>query len=368
VKLKDFFDEAVVRSIAADLRRVSPAFDADAFVLDATRGLSALELTPRGWHVADAMRRHLPERFPEAAQMLVASLGPELDGTEGFGMGPFRYMPHTFYVAKYGLDDLEPSLAAQHALTKRFSAEFSIRAFLVRHFEATYDRLLGWTSDPNVHVRRLVSEGTRPRLPWAPRLRRFQEDPKLGLALLERLKDDPELYVRRSVANHLNDISKDHPKLAAEVGKRWSRGATPERKWIVRHALRSLIKRGDGAALETIGFAGEPRIVVSDVRFAPNPVRKGETLGFAADLTSTANEDQQLLVDYGVHFVKANGVARPKVFKLTKLTLGAGETVRLAGRVRFRDMTTRRHHPGRHTLDLRINGVVVPMGDVELLA
>jgi 3-methyladenine DNA glycosylase AlkC len=368
VKLKDFFDEAVVQSIAADLRRVSPAFDHEGFVRDATSGLAGLELTPRGWHVAEALRRHLPEDFPDAADVLVASLGPELDGTEGFGMGPFRYMPHVFYVAKYGLDDLEPALAAQHALTKRFSAEFSIRAFLVRHLEETYDRLLTWTTDPNVHVRRLVSEGTRPRLPWAPRLRAFQEDPQLGLALLERLKDDPELYVRRSVANHLNDISKDHPKLAAETGNRWSRGATPERRWIVRHALRSLIKRGDSAALETIGYAGMPHIVVSDVRFSPSPVRKGDTLEFSAELTSTASGPQELLVDYGVHFVKANGAARPKVFKLTKLTLQAGETVRLAGRVRFRDMTTRRHHPGRHVLDLRVNGVVVPMGGVELVA
>jgi 3-methyladenine DNA glycosylase AlkC len=368
MKLKDFFDEAVVRSIAADVRRVSPAFDERAFVRDATNGLDGLELTPRGWHVADALHRHLPSPFPAAAEVLVASLGPELDGTEGFGMAPFRYMPHVFYVAKYGLDDLEPALAAQHALTRRFSAEFSIRAFLVRHLDATYDRLRTWAADPNVHVRRLVSEGTRPRLPWAPRLRAFQEDPKLGLALLELLKDDPERYVQRSVANHLNDISKDHPQVASEVARRWSRGASPGRRWIVRHALRSLIKGGHGAALATIGFAGAPRVAVSEVSFSPSPVRKGDTLSFSVDLTSAADEPQQLLVDYGVHFVKSNGQARPKVFKLTKLTLAARDTVTLSGRVRFRDMTTRKHHPGRHHLDLRVNGVVLPMGDVELLA
>ena len=169
-------------------------------------------------------------------------------------MAAFLYMPHLFFVARHGLDHFEDSMRAQHALTQLFTAEYSIRAFLEKHPGATLARLREWTADPSHHVRRLVSEGTRPRLPWAPRLRAFQKDPRPVLELLELLKDDPELYVRRSVANNLNDIGKDHPALLTAVAKRWLRGASPERRWIVSHALRSAVKRADAGALGALGY------------------------------------------------------------------------------------------------------------------
>ena len=176
---------------------------------DATRGLEALELMDRGRHVMRAMRTHLPQDPAEAIGILERSLGPPLDGTEGHGMAPFRYLPHVLFVATHGLRCFEASMRAQHALTQRFTAEFSVRPFLEAEPARTLARLTAWTRDPSPHVRRLVSEGTRPRLPWAGRLRAFQRDPTPTLALLERLKDDPHPYVRRSVANHLNDIGKD---------------------------------------------------------------------------------------------------------------------------------------------------------------
>src|SRR5262249_34126743 len=154
----------------------------------------------------------------------------------------------------------EPAMRAQYELTKRFSAESSIRAFLMQYPEATYARLLEWARDGSVHVRRLVSEGTRPRLPWAPRLRAFQDDPRPVIALLELLKDDPERYVQRSVANNLNDIGKDHPELAVEVCRRWSARTSPGRAWIVRHALRSLVKKGHRGALEAVGAGSRPKV------------------------------------------------------------------------------------------------------------
>src|SRR5262245_24710580 len=190
------------------------------------------------------MRAHLPRAFPAAAEILVASLGPELDGTEGFGLSPFRYLPHVLFVQKYGLDHFEPAMRAQYELTKRFSAESSIRAYLVKYPDATYARLVEWARDESPHVRRLVSEGPRPRLPWAPRLPAFQKDPRPVIALLELLKDDPERYVQRSVANNINDIGKDHPDVAVALCRQWLNSATPARRWIVGHALRSLVKRG----------------------------------------------------------------------------------------------------------------------------
>jgi 3-methyladenine DNA glycosylase AlkC len=366
-KLKDFFDEGIVRSIATDIQAAHPRFDAGSFIETSLSGLTKLELTARGAHVAEAMRKHLPHDFEVAARILIDSLGPELDRSDEFGLAPLRYMPHVFFVARHGLDHFESSMRAQYEVTKRFSAESSIRAFLVRHPEATYQRLVAWARDANVHVRRLVSEGTRPRLPWAPRLRAFQKDPAPVLRLLEMLKDDAERYVQRSVANNLNDIGKDHPELLVDTCARWMAKPTEGRRWIVGHALRSVVKRGDRGALRILGVAGKPDVRVEVVRFEPRRVRLGSTLRFSFELVSSAKREQELLVDYAVHFVKANGETRPKVFKLRKLVLPSGGRARLEGRVSFAPMTTRTHRPGRHAVELQLNGVAIPLGEFEVV-
>jgi 3-methyladenine DNA glycosylase AlkC len=279
---------------------------------------------------------------------------------------PFRYLPHVFFVQKYGLDDFETALHLQYELTKRCTAESSIRAYLVKHPKATYARLLEWSRDENPHVRRLVSEGSRPRLPWAPRLREFQRDPSPVLELLERLKDDPVRYVQRSVANNLNDIGKDHPELLVETCRRWARGASADRSWIIRHAARSLIKQGHRGALELFGAGKKPSVRLERLRLEPRVVRMGETLRFSLRLVSAARTAQTLLVDYAVHFVKASGKAQPKVFKLKRLELGPSESVELAGVVSFAPMSTRRHYPGRHRLELLINGVPSSLGEFDV--
>jgi len=372
-KLKDFFDRRIVRSIARELRAAHPDFDERGFVAACLAGLGDLELLPRGWHIAEAMQRHLPQPFARAAQVLLASLERrEAQAQPESQAGPladsFRYLPHVLFVQKYGLREFEASMRLQYELTQRFTAEFSVRAFLVEYPEQTYARLRSWALDPNAHVRRLVSEGTRPRLPWAPRLRAFQADPRPVLELLELLKDDPERYVQRSVANNLNDIAKDHPELAVETCRRWLRDASPERRWIIRHALRSLVKQGHRGALELLGGGAEPHVRIGAVKLNPKPARIGGQLRFSFALESTASRVQELLVDYVVHFVKANGSSRPKVFKLKKLVLAPAQPEQLEGKVSFEPMTTRRHYPGRHRLEVLVNGVVHPLAEFELRA
>lgn len=366
--LKNVFDETVVRSIAHDLRRAHPPFDERAFVKACLRGLDGLSLTQRAAHITEAMRRYLPRDFEAAAGVLSASLGPELAGTEQNGLSPFRYMPYTLFVSRYGLDHFETSMRLQHELTKRFTAEFSVRAFLVARPEETYTRLVAWARDPSVHVRRLVSEGTRPRLPWAQRLKGFQEDPRPVLALLELLKDDPERYVQRSVANNLNDIGKDHPDVVVAVCQEWLKGASGAsgRVWIVKHALRSLIKKGNRGALSALGASAAPRVHVRALSFEPRRVSLGGALSASFELASLADVEQDLLVDYAVHFMKANGERRPKVFKLKRLTLLRRAKVELSLRVSFADMTTRKHYPGVHSIDVLVNGEVFPLGELEI--
>ncbi|WP_183960562.1 DNA alkylation repair protein [Chiayiivirga flava] len=364
--LRNSFGAAIPKRIGAMLQAVDAAFDADAFVADALRGYEPLNLMQRGRHIAHALRRHLPDDYDAAIALLLASVdhAPARDGAP---MGAFLFLPYTEFVSLHGLDHFATSMRALHALTQRFTGEFSVRPFIERFPELALAQLRAWASDPNEHVRRLVSEGTRPRLPWAARLRAFQRDPAPTLALLELLRDDPSLYVRRSVANHLNDIGKDHPEVLTAVARRWMVDAGEERQWIVRHALRSAVKRAEAGALEVLGFAHEARVAVEAVRIAPKRVAIGESVDIGFTLRNTGAAAQRVLVDYVVFYVKANGEARAKVFKLRTLDLAAGEAVRIAKRLSLEQRTTRTHYAGRHRVELLVNGRPMPLGEFVLV-
>lgn len=363
--LKSFFDARLVERLAASLHTVAPSFPRAAFIREAAKGLEGHELMDRARHIAGALHRALPSAYPEAVEVLLRSLGPRTEATEGGAMASFFYLPHTMYVAEHGLEHFEPSMRAQHALTQRFTAEFSIRPYLERHPARTLARLREWTEDSSEHVRRLVSEGTRPRLPWASRLREFQKDPTPVLALLERLKDDPALYVRRSVANNLNDIGKDHPALLVQVATAWMKKATPEREWLVRHALRSSIKRGEPAALAVVG-ARPPSGIEARVTKLPRRAALGDTVEVHFEVANRSKQPQTLVVDLAVHFQKANGEAKPKVFKVRELLLGPGQAETVSKRVSFAQLTTRKHYAGPHRFEALVNGQGLPLGVVEV--
>ncbi|MDP3355863.1 MAG: DNA alkylation repair protein [Polaromonas sp.] len=356
--------KAIARMIAA----VYPQFESRKFVADVLKGYDALALMPRGKHMAQALHRHLPPDYPKAVDILLASLDQPHGRPAGLSMASFLYLPHTLFVAQFGLDHFEDSMRAQHALTQRFTAEFSIRAFLQKHEAATLARFKQWASDPSEHVRRQVSEGSRPRLPWASRLPAFQKNPAPVLGLLELLKDDPALYVRRSVANNLNDIGKDHPDVLAKTTKQWLQGASDERRWIVQHALRSAVKRGEAGALEVLGFGKTAEATVSDARITPKRAVMGEKVHIALDVTNTSRRPQRVLVDFCIHYVKASGKTSAKVFKLKVLELVPGQTVRLSKSISTAEMTTRKHHAGKHRVDVLLNGQARAVGAFELVA
>ena len=257
MSLADLLDREAVECLAHNISLVHPGFDGKAFRRTALNGLKPLSILLRGHHLARALRNHLPQHYADAVHILIQSLTPPLTATEDLGLGGFFYLPHVSFVAGYGLDPahndgqdpFKISMWAQYELTRRFSAEFSIRPFLIRWPERTLAQLIQWTKDSDPHVRRLCSEGTRPRLPWAIRIPAFMKDPRPALPILEALKDDPDLYVRRSVANHIGDIAKDHPRLAFGLCERWLEDASRERKWLLRHAVRHPAKKGVKAAL-----------------------------------------------------------------------------------------------------------------------
>src|SRR5688572_27430774 len=305
--LKVFFSPALVRRLAADVGRVHPTFETRTFIRQACSGLDELELLDRGKHIARALATHLPEAYPAAVDVLLRSLGPEHASDEliGAGMAPFFYLPHVIFVAERGLDHFDASMRAQYELTKRFSAESSIRPYIARYPERTFAVLREWAKDDNAHVRRLVSEGTRLRLPWAPRVAWLDQHPERVLELLELLKDDPSTMVRRSVANSLNDLGKMQPDLLTRTCQTWLEGAPEERRALVRHALRSAVKRGDAAALRLLGYGTAASVTLSGVRFDPARVPIGGRVAMSFTLRSRSRQTQSLLVDAAVHFVKA---------------------------------------------------------------
>ncbi|MEF7613292.1 DNA alkylation repair protein [Aquincola sp. MAHUQ-54] len=360
---KNLLNAALVRQAGHHLQRAWPAFDRSRFEALAEGGLDTLELKARAGHISAALEATLPADFDAACGVLEASLAPASEGTPARpavdGLAGWIVWPMTDYVARAGQVHPERALAALHAMTQRLTAEWALRPFIVNHPALTWDTLQRWCVDPSAHVRRLVSEGSRPRLPWGLQLKSLIADPSPTLPLLERLQDDPSDYVRRSVANHLNDIAKDHPGLVTGWLARHLPGATAERRALLRHASRTLIKRGDAGALAAWGLGaalqGHAVLVVTPAQ----AVLGGDGVTIEATLVSTARGPQALEVDYAVHHVKARGGATAKVFKGWRLTLAAGEQRVLRKRHALKEITTRRYHAGWHRVDLLVNGKVM---------
>ncbi|MFN3242252.1 MAG: DNA alkylation repair protein [Planctomycetota bacterium] len=370
---KNLIHPDLLRTAGRHLERAWPEFPRQRFVRRATAGLDELELKARVVHVADVLAQCLPESFGDAATVLERSLAPARTDTDlgalvpsDAGLAGWIVWPMTEFVARRGLAHPKRALRALHAMTQRNTAEYAIRPFLVEHRDVTMATLRGWLEDRSAHVRRLVSEGTRPRLPWGIRLQHLVEDPSPCLPMLEHLQDDDSEYVRRSVANHLNDIAKDHPAIVADWLERHLPDAPPTRQRLLRHAARTLIKQRDKRVLRAFGL-GRP--LRGEVTFAIRPARVavGGEVALEVGLRSRARQAQDLVVDYVVHHVKKNGTTSAKTWKGWKLRLDAGERRALDKRHSLRKVTTRRDYPGVHRVELVVNGEVIADAQFELV-
>ncbi|NKX63470.1 DNA alkylation repair protein [Labrenzia sp. 5N] len=361
----------LVRCIGGHVAQHHADFDRLGFEADILEELDSLELKQRAALIARHLDHHLPRELSVRFAILQAMLHPMTEvafdrGSDEQGIRGWGMMPLGMVVAASGLEDFEASFVLLKEMTKRATAEFDVRPFLARDQDQALAIMAPWVKDESVHVRRLVSEGTRPRLPWGMRLQALVADPTPTLPLLEALKDDPEDYVRRSVANHLNDIAKDHPELVADIAKRWLKGADRNREKLVRHACRSLIKQGHTATLEAFGL-NPPEIRVEGPQVLTSEVAYGDAVGFNIELVSTSSKTQDLVIDYLIHFKKANGTLAPKVFKWTKLTLAPGERLTLSRSHAIRPITTRVYYGGTQAISLRINGKDFGFSEFELV-
>lgn len=356
--LKDtLFNAERFRHVARETRAVHRAFDEKRFLALTLPALKPLSLMARLDLMSRALRETLPQDYPRALAIL-RELAPRIDTG-------FVTLALPRFVALYGIGEPVVSLDALKFFTRFGSSEFAIREFLRRDFEGTLAVMRAWARDPDEHVRRLASEGCRPRLPWSFRLESLVADPTPALPILETLKADPSLYVRKSVANHLNDIAKDHPERVLSLLAGWDLG-NKHTAWIVRHALRTLIKKGDRRALALIGAGKKASVRIDDFALSPATVIIGGDVRLGFEIVSTAKHPQRLVIDYIVHYVKSSGGTSEKVFKLKELSLAPGERLAIAKKRALRDFTTRKHYAGKHRVEIAVNGERLAAADFIL--
>ncbi len=318
--------------------------------------LPGMAFSDRGRLVRDALLADLPAGYGPADELFRAALARE-DFT-GWMTWPVTeaVAVRATSASSSGGGDFERGLELLALLTPRLTAEFALRTFLAADLERTLDTVSTWTKHPDEHVRRLASEGTRPRLPWAKQVREILAHPEVTREILHALRHDESPYVRRSVANHLNDVSRANPALAVDIATTWLADPAETTPQLVRHALRTLIKAGDPAALALLGYAPPAALTVDGPLLSVDGVTVGESLEFTFDARNEGPDEVRLAIDYVVHHLKANGTLAPKVFKLTTRTLAPGESVSLAKRHSFKPISTRRYYAGEHALELQING------------
>lgn len=357
--LKHMFGAELLKRMGKAISKVYPSFDEKSFLALEPK-LAALEMKPRMQILRNALYDQLPKEFKTAVNVL-------LNSTTMGDLNGFDVWPYTDFVQTHGLEEPQVSLDALKRLTKIFTAEFAVRPFLKRHPELTLKYLMECAHSTDVDLRRWASEGTRPRLPWGERLHDFIQDPSRALSILECLKFDDELYVRKSVSNHLNDIAKDHPDLVIATLTDWKEKAgilhAKKIDWIIHRSLRSLIKAGHGGALKLIGVSPGAKVEMGTIRINKKMFRVGDRLDFQFNIRSVSSRSQNLVIDYILHFVKSNQKTSPKVFKLKNFTLLAKAEVNLAKSHHLRKITTREYYPGIHRLAIQVNGVV--MGEVD---
>lgn len=371
--LKHMYDGTFLDDFGSRLEEAWAPFDKGKFAADARRDdWETLELKPRMRRITEALGANLPRDYREAIGILY-----KIDGAcVGF---PYLFFPD--FVEVYGRqeEDWELSMEALARFTQRSSSEFAVRPFIIEHPERMIPQLLKWAEHPNEHVRRLSSEGSRPRLPWGQTLTLFKQDPTPMIPLLNKLKADPSLYVRKSVANHLNDIAKDHPQLVIELAERW-RGQNERTDWIIRHACRTLIKKAEPRVMALFGYAGQEEgagtaeSLVSDAILSLSSAEAqigGEVelrYGFKVTEQDTQHDagKRKLRIEYGIDFVKAGGKTSMKRFLLSDRVYARGEKAAGKRVHRFADLTTRKHYEGPHVFTLWVNGIEIARTELQL--
>lgn len=366
---KNVYNPESIHAAGEHLKRVYPEFDQQSFEAACNQNLEQLELKQRSRQIQQALVTHLPNDLCTSVSILCAALAADNHTetltwtTDETGIAGWMIMPMADYLAEVGIEQPSICLPALKAMTSRSSAEFAIRPFINRYPELLGSQILAWAKDNNLHVRRLASEGSRPRLPWGMRLQHLVQNPEPLRAILDTLIDDPSEYVRRSVANNLNDIAKDHPQWVIDFAKQWWAPHNKNRQKLLRHACRTLFKQGNPDVLDLFSYPPakwrNAQLVVT-----PESINLGDHTQLT--LSITAKQTQRWMIDYVLHLKKANGTLTPKVFKWKDSQVTAGDTLTIQRKLDFKPITTRKYYPGEQVVEVVINGEPVARAEFEL--
>ena len=355
--LKDRYSHQYIEHLAAVVKRHYPLLDKEAFIAGVFDDDWQLrELKSRMHHIAICLHQNISLDYPASIDLL-KKFAPEFSGFEAM------FFPD--FVETYGMDEWEISIPALEYFTRFSSSEFSVRPFIIHDSERMMAQMLEWSLHDNEHVRRLATEGCRPRLPWAMALPEFKRSPKAILPILENLKQDSSLYVRRSVANNLNDIAKDNPQITLDIAARWL-GDHPDTDWLIKHASRTLLKKGDPQALVLFGFTHQSS-QVRRIELSSEQIFVGGSLEFSFELTSETGDLGKTRIEYAIDFLKANGKQSRKVFKISESVISSD--IKYCVKTHsFKPLSTRVHYAGQHHLTVIVNGIEKNSVAFDLLA
>ena len=352
--LKNMYSRSFFEKIRPTLESTIPSFNSEKF-LRAIFSVEwpAMELKQRVRHVSITLDTFLKGAYPHRVQVIVTL-------AQRFRAGDFREQGFALmfladFIEQFGTEYFEESMNAMEEVTQLVSCEFAVRPFLLKFPIQTMKRLTGWAKHSNHSVRRFASEGCRPRLPWGLGVPLLKRDPSSIIPILEMLRADPSEYVRRSVANNLNDIAKDHPDLVLGLLKRWS-GECVETDWIIRHASRSLLKKGDANALQLQGIKPDSKARLADFQLNKRRVRIGHEFEFQFSFISKEKEDTPFRIDYRVDYLTSTGKVSSKTFKIYEGIVDGRDERVFRKKLSFKDLTTRKHYPGRHFISVLVNG------------
>jgi 3-methyladenine DNA glycosylase AlkC len=354
--LKNAFNQSLISSLTAAITKAYADFDGDSFqavILDDQ--WENRELKDRMGHISQTLGSFLPSDYPQALEIIKPV---------AVNFCRFEYMFFPGFVELFGLDDFDASVEALAFLTEFSSSEFAVRPFIKRYPVQMMAQMSLWAESDNYHIRRLASEGCRPRLPWAMALPAFKQDPQPVLEVIKKLKTDDSAYVRRSVANNLNDISKDNPKLLIKLASQWH-GQHKHTDWIIKHACRSLLKQGESTVLQLFGFTAPDNVSVIDFKCQPQ-VDMGETLQYSFVLASSEGCLGKLRLEYAIDFMKNNGKQARKVFKIGESDYQSEQKV-IKKHYSFRPISTRKYYLGIHGLAIIVNGRELHRGEFEVV-
>ncbi len=353
--LKNAYSTQYITTLATQIKGVYPKLNATDFISDVLdTQWPQRELKDRMYHITRCLKQHIQHPYPKSIAILSKIVSQ---------FGSYEAMFFPAYIELYGLDDWQTSMPALAVFTQYSSSEFAVRPFIIQNPKKMMSQMTRWSTHKNYHVRRLATEGCRPRLPWAMALPEFKKDPELIVPILEALKNDPELYVRRSVANNLNDIAKDHPKLIYKIAKQWL-GQNAELDWVVKHSCRTLLKKGDKKILNLFGYKKPKHVTVNKFTCDKN-VAIGESFNFKVDIKTDSKKLGQLRLEYAIHYLKSNGTLSQKVFKISESSIKESKK-QINKNHSFKQLSTRKHYPGMHKISIIVNGELLKTRSFEV--